>query len=269
MKASIFAASSLLSLGMAHAAKTIVSQTVDVFAFTGDFGGGYGPAVDPGNAIATATRTEAGIGLFVNTKNLPAGTYTIWWFIVNDPSVCLKEDTEYPHNCDWSDVTNADNSALITATGDIVDERGTFQATAWLPVGETVGEDGAQVLPGSVRGALTDPWGSEIHLDLLYHGPPILPLGDGSSIDDLYGQLRYTKGGCQYYFDNGGMDPAPRVDGACPAFHSAIFPPADDPNSGNTGNVATNGSSDESSAGSALLGFGAWATALGASYLLL
>ena len=100
-----------LSLSVARAAKRTVSQTVDMFEFAGDFGGGYGPAVDPGVAIATATRTEAGIGLYATTQGLPAGTYTIWWFIVNDPSVCVKNDTTYPGQCDWADVTNADNSA--------------------------------------------------------------------------------------------------------------------------------------------------------------
>ncbi|KAL3919674.1 MAG: hypothetical protein SGARI_007143 [Bacillariaceae sp.] len=94
-----------------------------------------------------------------------------------------------------------------------------------------VGDDGAQVLPGSVRGELSDPFGSEIHLDFLYHGPP-LPLGDGSTIDDLYGQSRSTKGGCQFYADNGGMEPAPSAEGACPAFYSAIFTAVENPNTG-------------------------------------
>ena len=101
----------LASLLSVCEAATTVTQTVDIFEFTGDFGGGYGPKVDEGVAIATATRTEAGIGLYASTSGLPAGIYTVWWFVVNDPSVCVKNDTSYPGQCDWDDVTNAENSA--------------------------------------------------------------------------------------------------------------------------------------------------------------
>ncbi|KAL3917901.1 MAG: hypothetical protein SGARI_007599 [Bacillariaceae sp.] len=248
LQSTLLAAASSLSLLSTCNAATTVSQTVDVFEFTGDFGGGYGPKVDEGVAIATATRTEAGIGLYATTNGLPSGTYTIWWFIVNDPSVCVKNDTAYPVrccsllrvHCVSAHMFGALVNRLITATGDVVDETGFFSATAFLPVNNMAGEDSAQVLPGSVRGELSDPFGSEIHLDFLYHGPP-LSLGDGSYIDDLYGQLRYTKGGCQFYADNGGMNPPPSAEGACPACHSAIFTAVENPNTGGGSSAAAAG----------------------------
>ncbi|MCH8863144.1 MAG: hypothetical protein IID51_11610, partial [Proteobacteria bacterium] len=44
-------------------------------------------SVVPG-ATSTITRTDSGIHATITTNGLPAGAYTVWILVFNDPSVC-------------------------------------------------------------------------------------------------------------------------------------------------------------------------------------
>ena len=77
-------------------------QKETIFEMVHPFDGGMGADVEGSSAVLT--RTSEGVGLYVNTSNLPMGTYTIWMFVMNDPCQC-KNEMGYPSQCDWKDVT--------------------------------------------------------------------------------------------------------------------------------------------------------------------
>jgi hypothetical protein len=132
----------------------------------------------------------------------------------------------------WQRVTGS--FPVYLAKSGVVSDSGEFTAVSWLSFGQTAGQEDAQLLSGGVIGELTNPFTSEIHIDILYHGQP-LPLGDGTSIDSLEVQLRYTKGGCHHFLLDGGMKPVPVSRNAndptavsCPRIQSAVFAAEED-----------------------------------------
>lgn len=147
---------------------------------------------------AILSRTDSGLGLYLQTTNLEPGTYTLWWIIYNSPEECNNESGA-SSMCDGGDMLNPKVSSVLRAGGDVVDESGALTMVSWLPVGSD---------PGNVMGSLTNPESAEVHNLLVWHGLPLL-LGDGTDLSSLEMQIHDLQGGCEFYRVNGGMDPAP------------------------------------------------------------
>lgn len=231
MKFSSFAAS-LVLLFAAKCTEATKVERVDVRYFSDPYDELVGDPVQSGVCTATLYRSPAGIGFHLETHSLPRGAYTIWYMIYNNVKGCqLLLDTDTPvGDCDLNDAfdPNIDSGfAAIRVSHDVVDDSGTMVAEGFAAAGEHALEPGSAVLEGSFVGELTKPMTAEVHIILKYHGEP-LPLGNGEGLASLEAQLHDVQGGCQYYRENGGMEPAPiqLPDGfeLCPDPQTAIFP---------------------------------------------
>lgn len=119
------------------------------------------------------TRDDEGISIKVTTTGLPAGAYTNWWVIFN------------PEDCDGACDGNGDAiSAVLWATGGVVDRGGVGHFSARLDVGETRGPDQVFFLPGTLQDARK----AGIMYVIKYHGPV-----DASIVDK---QTTTSYGGC-------------------------------------------------------------------------
>ena len=110
-------------------------------------------------------RTVDGVGMNIDTTDLPVGAYTVWWAIFNSPGAC--SDGECGENDVLPPNVNPDAEvSVLWATGGIVgpDRMGHFSARLG------VGVDGA---PGVILwgDGVTNPLAAEIHLIVRYHGP--------------------------------------------------------------------------------------------------
>jgi len=131
---------------------------------------------------AKLTRGDGVVWLRINTTGLPAGAYTIWWVIFNNPDACGVD------GCDDGDFGNgAVAASALYATGGVVTNNGVGHFRAHLEENDPPG----QVLFGP---GLTTAAGAEIHTIVRYHGPA----GAG---DLLVKQTTTFGGGCM------GMDP--------------------------------------------------------------
>ena len=131
---------------------------------------------------AKLTRGDGLVWLRINTTGLPAGAYTLWWVIFNNPDACGAD------GCTGGDFGNpAVAASALFATGGVVLENGIGHFRAHLEENDPPG----QVLfgPGLVTAS-----GAEIHIIVRYHGPA----GTG---DLLTAQTTTFGGGCM------GMDP--------------------------------------------------------------
>ena len=63
-------------------------QQSQPFAFQ-DTDGSFLPPDPISGASASLVRTPNGINAHINTNSLPAGTYTVWFVVWNDPSQCV------------------------------------------------------------------------------------------------------------------------------------------------------------------------------------
>ncbi len=115
----------------------------------------------PGSHAALVRHTS-GIQIDVSTRDLPAGAYTNWWVIFNNPGSCIGP-------CDIDDVFSnpATAASILWATGGIVDASGQASFQAELPVGVLPSGDG-QLLVGN---GLLNAYGAEAHYILKTHGP--------------------------------------------------------------------------------------------------
>ena len=108
---------------------------------------------------AKLTRGDGLVWIRVNTTRLPAGAYTNWWVIFNNPDACSAP------GCGGKDFpTPAVNASVLFATGGVVTDNGVGHFRAHLEEGDLSGE----VLFGP---GLTTAEGAEIHYIVRYHGP--------------------------------------------------------------------------------------------------
>lgn len=146
----------------------------------------FGPTIE--GSSAKMQRSEDSVWIKINTTQLPAGAYTVWAAIFNNPSACQfgtdgflcgTEDLPPPGQ---SNPGGTDGS-VIWVTGGVVDETGVGQFRAHIEEGMPQG----QVLRGT---GLNDAEGAEIHFVVRYHGP----ISDDPTIAEL--QVTTVTGGC-------------------------------------------------------------------------
>ncbi len=185
----IVALAAVVTAGTGAAASSPATEVsrdpVVAFQEAGDVGGGVlepGTSFPPTNrGFATLKRGDDWIRSNIHTSGLPAGTYTVWWVIFNDPEHC-----DGP--CDENDLLNPDAGvSIFFATGGIVGENGIANLRAHYVDGEDRGEPGTQDVLGD--GAL-DPSRAEVHMIIKYHGPP------SDDPDTLWEQTHTLLGGC-------------------------------------------------------------------------
>jgi len=134
--------------------------------------------------FATLKRGDDWVRSNIHTSGLPAGTYTVWWVIFNDPDNC-----DGP--CDEGDMLNPDAGvSIFFADGGIVGRNRIANFRAHYADGDDRGEPETQDVLGD--GAL-DPSRAEAHMIIKYHGPP------SADPDILWEQTHTLLGGC---FDN-------------------------------------------------------------------
>ena len=122
----------------------------------------------------TLVRTGSGVSANLHTTDLPAGAYTVWWIIFNNPGECATD-------CNGSDLGNPDvGGSVARATGKVVGPDGKGNFSAHLNVGDT-----SEALFGP---GLTDSLGAEIHMVIRYHGPVVAA--------NMPAQINSVGGGC-------------------------------------------------------------------------
>lgn len=157
-----------------------------VTAIVHEFGNPDGtPVMDPMDiegSSGTLWRTTTGISAVISTSELPAGAYSVWWVIFNNPEHCAT-----PNACGADDLGDRTGdgvqASLVWATGaEVLDDGiGTFRAH--LPAGasrEALWGPGLQNLEGA-----------EIHAVIRYHGPVIPEI--------FVDQITTVGGGCDEF----------------------------------------------------------------------
>ena len=108
----------LIGVGLMVGAVTVYAKT-EIVQNTKTFPFGNPDAPIQGSSV-NLKRTEDGVSIKVNTKDLPPGEYTNWWVIFNNPEYC-----ETPYSCSEGDLGNADvGTAIFFATGGSVGPNG-------------------------------------------------------------------------------------------------------------------------------------------------
>ncbi len=166
-------------------ATEVSRDSVVAFQAAGDVGGGVlepGTEFPPTNrGFATLKRGDDWIRSNIHTSGLPAGTYTVWWVIFNDPDNCDGV-------CDEGDLLNPDAGvSIFFADGGVVGNNGIANFRAHYADGDDRGEPETQDVLGD--GAL-DPSRAEVHMIIKYHG---LASDDP---DVLWQQTHTLLGGC-------------------------------------------------------------------------
>jgi hypothetical protein len=119
-------------------------------------------------SVSSIVRTDTGVSITVGTSGLmPGHTYTIWWVIFNDPSLCFDGPADGSFACGMGDLLlmgGAAEGTLAYASGNVVGRSGKGNFGASLQDGDTSG-----VIDGG--DGLTNPRGAEIHLVVRDHGP--------------------------------------------------------------------------------------------------
>ncbi|MDZ4700209.1 MAG: hypothetical protein SH809_10925 [Rhodothermales bacterium] len=143
----------------------------------GDIGGGV---LSPGDlfpatraAKATLVRHDNSVEVSFSTDGLPAGAYTAWWSLFNNPDVCLAAVTPEVANSRCGGATddyfNPETMASVYYLGGAVVEAGQIWSfTAKTAVGDDLGAPGLQLILGS---GLVYPDQAEVQVVLRYHGP--------------------------------------------------------------------------------------------------
>lgn len=152
-----------------------------------------GPGVDAdGSTVngsnAKLTRGVGEVWYSISTKNLPAGDYTNWWIIWNDPTKCAG-------GCGEDDL-GIEGNAVFRATGGAVGPNGRGKFSAWLPEGfepaPVGGAVNSTVVVSNGGAGLTNAQGAEIHVVIRYHGPHVAnalqtsTLGGGCSVASTF-----------------------------------------------------------------------------------
>ncbi len=158
----------------------------ETFAFqpAGALGGGV---LQPGTSFPPTTGTsslyagDGWLGYDIHTDGLPAGAYTNWWVIVNNPEACDGD-------CGFDDIFGnpATNSSVFWATGGLVLADGVGDFRARIREGQpSKGPDGFLLGNG-----LQDAENAEVHVIIKYHGPA------SDDPDALFDQLHTLLGSC-------------------------------------------------------------------------
>jgi hypothetical protein len=126
------------------------------------------------------TRTSNSVSIRVNTTELPAGAYTNWWVVFNNPAACGAD------GCNSGDFGNADvEASVFWATGGVVDHSNVGHFRAHLAEGAPPSPTPGQHLFGP---GLLDALAAEIHYIIRYHGPVVESI--------LIDQITTVWGGC-------------------------------------------------------------------------
>jgi len=108
-------------------------------------------------AFSVLYRNDTGAAMRIDTRDLPSGTYTVWWIIWNDPGVCSAVP------CGLGDLFKPGNDLGFATGGIVASANGKFTPAAGLTAGDLT-----NMLVGV---GLTDPHDAEIHLVVQWHGP--------------------------------------------------------------------------------------------------
>lgn len=145
------------------------------------------PGTDIPGSSSTLTRTDSGVSMTLHTSDLPAGAYTVWFVLFNNPEECTEpcnEDDIFVDG-DPSLGLNFDQIAaaeidFARATGGIVIENGIGNFAGSLRAGDT-----SEAILGT---GLLEPREAEIHLIVRHHGDVIPQL--------VNEQMHSLNGGC-------------------------------------------------------------------------
>ena len=130
------------------------------------------------NSQATLIRRENEIEMNLDSENLPAGVYTVWWIIFNEPSFCVE-------GCGGDDFARPEvNASALWAAEGFVDDSGLGSFAAQLEE-NYLPANPVQLLFGP---GLLDSFQAEIQPIIRWHGPPNPLL--------LEEQLTTFNGGC-------------------------------------------------------------------------
>lgn len=138
-----------------------------------------GPIPAPvAGAFSTITRTDNGIHATITTNDLPAGAYTVWILVFNNPGDCVAPGPICLPSA--GDIPNS-NGGVHFGAGQVVN--GGHPTT--FSVNLAVGDDSDQIGGPS---PLLNPRGAEIHVAIRWHGPAVPGL--------IREQIRTVGGGC-------------------------------------------------------------------------
>jgi len=170
----------------ASARRVVVSKAeMQVFTPAGPFGGGVlvpGTIFPPTKGGTTILkRGRDCLQYTTHTTGLPAGAYTNWWVLWNNPENCLD-----PSNCGFDDFF-VDGAATFWATGGVVQANGVGNFQDRHCVGDDLGFPGSQNLIGN---GLTNPMGAVFWSIIKYHGPA------SDDRDVLFHQTHTVLGSC-------------------------------------------------------------------------
>lgn len=162
-------------------------------------------------------RSDDNICMNINTRTLPEGAYTVWWFVFNSPEHCTSPAPVGGARCGPGDhlLNTPVNFSAVWATGGIVGPHGVGYFSACLEENELPDLPQKQDVDGA---GLADARGAEIHLNVRFHcageyGTPAL-LGE---------QITRFGGGCTA--DTGGVNFGTLGDCPCTDLQFAIHPP--------------------------------------------
>ena len=141
---------------------------------------------------AKLTRAEDALSIRINTTELEAGAYTVWWVIFNNVENCAA----YPDGgCNpFVDLANPDvHGAVFFATGGVVKDNGIGHFRAHLETNFEPEDSGNRdkVLISNGGLGLQNPQSAEVHIALRFHGPAAL-----GNPDLLMKQIETSSGGC-------------------------------------------------------------------------
>ncbi len=159
-----------------------------------DQGGGF--VMNPEKrGTSTLVRSHDGLQVNIDTTDLPAGAYTIWWFFFNKPALCSDGNCGIYNDSLPPPGNVAAGTSVAWATGGIVgpDRQGHFSASVGLGVEGTA--NGVLWGPG-----LVDPFTTEVHVEVRYHGNAAW-----DDLDLLMQQITNVGGNCNA--DSFGAEP--------------------------------------------------------------
>lgn len=139
-------------------------------------------------ASATLSTNDAGATMTFKSVGLPAGAYTVWWIVFNNPEYCAGPAPE-GSACGIMDLLPRGGdpdvrSSVLYGGGHVVGRNGVVNIGHHLGTGDT---EGANFGPG-----LVNPTTAEIHLVLRTHGPM-----DPARLPDQIDSYEFTCGACQ------------------------------------------------------------------------
>jgi hypothetical protein len=166
------------------------------------------------------TRTPDGLQMHIQSDGLPAGAYTGWWRIWNDPSFCVESECNGGRDVAGSPGRVDGRFIVPWGTGFVVADNGIASLDAFLGVGfdalpNSYPDDpvnaALQRLAGMVAAGtfLDNPGGAQVDFILKWHGPV------AADPDAFFDQTHHQMGGCV----GGTFDFDPPANNICPDMH--------------------------------------------------